>query len=535
MDKLYDLIVIGAGPSGLTAALYSGRAKLKTLVIERSDMGGQIKITSDVVNYPGIPSTSGKDLMQTMRKQAESFGVAFVNDEVVDVDFSGGIKEIKTKFSEIYKSIGVIIATGAKPRSLGFEGEAEFAGRGIGFCATCDGELFDGKDVFVIGAGFAACQEAVFLTRFARKVIVIAREPEFTCAKAIGDKVLAHEKIEVKFNTEVVYVKGTNLLKEAKFINNVTEETWIHHVTEEDNTFGMFVFVGYEPISSMFKGHVAMDKQGYIPAGEDMQTDVPGVYASGDIRPKRLRQLVTATSDGAIASTAVEKYIEDKKKELGLEVAHDESANFFSEQAAAQVAYVMEKCESKITVNAVIGIGKPSQDVKKFLQEFRSLTDKVTVAIFEQGTNPKLEADIDADFFPMIALMDKDGKYSGLSFHGVPGGHELESFMLAIYNVAGPGQKIDSDLSAKIKALKPGNVKIGVSLSCAVCPDIVQACQRIGALNPGITAEMIDMKHYPELRNKFSIMSLPAVIIDNKTVLFGKKTIEELVEHLAKR
>ncbi|MCL2602619.1 MAG: FAD-dependent oxidoreductase, partial [Treponema sp.] len=320
MDTLYDLIVIGGGPSGYSAAIYAARAKLKTLLIERSDLGGQIKITSDVVNYPGIPFISGKDLMEKMKKQAEGFGVAFVTDEVVSVDFSRDIKELKTKFNETYRAVGVVIATGAKPRSLGFEGEAEFSGRGVGFCATCDGELFEGKDIFVIGAGFAAAQEAIFLTRFARKVTVIAREPEFTCAKTLGDKVLANDKIEVKFHTEVVYIRGTNVLKEAKFINNQTGETWIHHVKEEDNTFGVFVFVGYEPISTIFKGHVEMDKQGYILTNDDMQTNVPGVYAAGDIRPKRLRQLVTATSDGAIASTAIEKYIEDKKHELGIKV-----------------------------------------------------------------------------------------------------------------------------------------------------------------------------------------------------------------------
>ncbi|MCL2557029.1 MAG: FAD-dependent oxidoreductase [Treponema sp.] len=536
MEKLFDLIVIGGGPAGYSAAIYAARAKLKTLVIERSDLGGQIKITSDVVNYPGIPFISGKELMEKMRQQAEGFGVALVTDEVVSVDFSKDIKEISTKFNETFKAVGVAIATGAKPRSLGFEGEAEFSGRGVGFCATCDGELFEGKDIFVIGAGFAAAQEAIFLTRFARKVTVIAREPEFTCAKTLGDKVLANDKIDVKFNTEVVYIKGTNVLKEAKFINNQTKETWIYHVKEEDNTFGVFVFVGYEPISAIFKGHVDMDAQGYITTDDDMQTNVPGVYAAGDIRPKRLRQLVTAASDGAIASTAIEKYIEDKKRELGIAVEKEESSGFISEQAAGQIRYVMERCESAVGLSAILPeSGKLADDVRNFLGEFGAVADKVSVNIFAKGENPQLESEIAADHLPVIALLDKNGKYSGLNFHGIPGGHELESFILAIYNVAGPGQRIDGDLLEKIKSLKPANVKIGVSLSCAVCPDVVQACQRIASLNEGIVAEMIDMRHYPELRDAHSIMSLPAVIIDDSAVLFGKKSIEEMVEHLAKR
>jgi thioredoxin reductase (NADPH) len=540
MDKLYDLIVIGAGPAGFSAAIYAARAKLKTLIIERFDIGGQIKITSDVVNYPGIPFTSGQELMEKMKQQAQDFGVTLVTDEVVSVDFSQDIKEIRTKFNETYRSVGVVIATGAKPRSLGFEGEAEFSGRGVGFCATCDGELFEGKDIFVIGAGYAAAQEAIFLTRFARKVTVIAREPDFTCAKTLGDKVLAHDKIEVKFHTEVVYIRGTNVLKEAKFINNQTGETWGHHVKEEDNTFGVFVFVGYEPISAIFKGHIEMDAQDYILTDDDMQTNVPGVYAAGDIRPKRLRQLVTATSDGAIASTAIEKYIEDKKHELGIEVEKEgdkgESSSFISEQASDQIRYVMERCESAININAILPeSGKLADDVRGFLTEFAQATDKVTIKVYQKGENPKLESEIAADNYPVIALMDKNGKYSGLNFHGLPGGHELESFILAIYNVAGPGQRIDEGLVARIKALKPANMKIGISLSCAVCPDVVQACQRIASLNEGIVAEMIDMRHYPELRDKHSIMSLPAVIIDDDKVLFGKKNIEDMVEILAKR
>ena len=544
MDKLYDLIIIGAGPTGLSAAIYAGRAKLKTLVIERSDFGGQIKITSDVVNYPGVLFASGKELTGIMKQQAGNFGVDFVTDEVIGVDFSKGVKEIKTKFNEAYHAVGVIVATGARPRKLGFEGEAEFSGRGIAYCATCDGELFTGKDIFVIGAGFAAAEEALYLTRFARKVTIIARSPEFSCAKTISDQVLAHDKIEVKFNSEIVYVRGTKLVKEAMFVNNETKETWVHQVEEGDSTFGIFVFVGYEPMSAVFKGHVELDNNGYITVNGDMQTNIPGVYAAGDIRPKRLRQLVTAASDGAIASTSIEKYIEQQKAELGILIEKEEKEDgFFSEQAVTQIRYVMERCENTVLINAILQDNcKLSGMIQRFLEEFSLVTDKVSVGVFKKGENPQIEAQIEAQFgtgsaealYPVIALMDKDGKYSGVSYHGVPAGHELESFILAIYNVSGPGQSISDGLLQKVKNLKPANLKIGVSLSCTMCPDVVQACQRIAVLNGSITAEMVDLQYYPKLRDTFSIMSIPALIINDTDVIFGKKSFEELLDYLGK-
>lgn len=536
MKNLYDLIIIGAGPAGLSAAIYAGRAKLKTLVIEKSDVGGQISITSEVVNYPGILTVSGSELTKDMKKQAINFGVEFITDDVSMVDFSEGIKSVTTVVNEVYKSVGVIIATGARPRSLGFEGEAEFKGRGVGYCATCDGEFFTGKEVFVIGAGFAAAEEAIFLTRFASKVTVIAREPEFTCSKTIADKVLANDKIDVKFNTEVVYIRGTNVLKEAKFINNQTKETWVHKVEDPHDTFGVFVFVGYEPISDIFKGHIETDKFGYIPTDEEMQTNIEGVYAAGDIRPKRLRQLVTAVSDGGIAATSIEKYIEHKKEELGIKIEVEEKndVSFLDEDTKTQINYVMERCQSKITINAIVlKDNKLSDSIKSFLNEFSEVTDKVTINIYEKGQNTDLENALNTDMYPLIALMDKDGVYTGVTYNAVPGGHELESFILGIYNVAGPGQAIDNSLLERIKSIdKKVGLKVGISLSCTMCPDLVQAAQRIAIFNKNVKVNVIDLQHYPDLRNKYSIMSVPAIISNDDDVLFGKKSLEELVTYI---
>jgi len=539
---MYDLIIIGAGAAGLSAAIYAGRAKLKTLVLEKSDVGGQIKITAEVVNYPGVFSTSGAQLAAEMKKQAVSFGVSFATGDISHVDFRQDIKAVKTQDGEVYSSVGVIIATGAKPRKLGFEGESEFAGRGIAYCATCDGEFFTGKDVYVIGAGFAAAEEAIFLTRFASKVTIIAREPAFTCSQTIADKVLTHEKIDVKFNSEIVYVRGTNVVKEALFINNQTKETWVHKVDE--GTFGVFVFVGYQPESDIFKGQVSMDDWGYIHADEDMKTNVSGVYAAGDIRPKRLRQLVTAAADGAIASTAAEKYIADTKNKAGIvietEPQKDNSDdarlndNLLDGQVIGQIRHVMELCIDDVFIYAVLQPDCPlSFKIRNFLLEFSEATDRMPIQIYERGENPELESKISTDLYPVIALLDKNGVYTGVNFHGVPGGHELESFILAIYNAAGPGQAMSESLMQRIKKLPAFiNLKIGVSLSCTMCPDVVQGCQRMALINNGVTAEMIDLQYFPELRDKYNIMSVPAIIINDNDVLFGKKGIEDLVNYL---
>ena len=536
MKNLYDLVIIGAGAAGLSAAIYAGRAKLKTLVIEKSGIGGQIKITSEVVNYPGVYSTSGAGLAAEMKKQAVRFGVEFITADVTVVDFSQDIKTVTA--GEVYSAIGVVIATGAKPRKIGFEGEIEFAGRGIAYCATCDGEFFTGKDVFVIGAGYAAAEEAIFLTRFARKVTVIAREPEFTCSKTIADKVLAHQKIEVKFNSEIVYARGSTVVNEAMFKNNQTGETWAHKVNGD--TFGIFVFVGYAPEREIFDRHISMDAQGYILTSEDMETNVPGVYAAGDIRPKRLRQLVTAAADGAIAATAAEKYIDVTKEKLGITIEVDtipetqEKTDVIGEQSATQIKYVMERLASPVSIHAILQPDCPlSAEMEDFLKSFAQVTDKVPVYIYEKGYNIELEANLAASLYPVIALLDKYGEPTGVSFCGVPAGHELESFVLAIYNTAGPGQAIDDAIRAKIAQLeKPTNLKIGVSLSCTMCPEVVQGSQRIAAISDKITAEMVDLQYFPELRDKHGIMSVPALIINDKDVVFGKKSIDELLGYL---
>ncbi|MCL2847946.1 MAG: FAD-dependent oxidoreductase [Firmicutes bacterium] len=325
MKNLYDLIIVGAGPAGLASAIYATRAKLKTLVIEKKEAGGQIKITNEVVNYPGILETSGAKLSSDMKQQATKFGAEFIFGDVVEVDLEGDIKVLTLASGEKVSSFGVIIATGAMPRKLGFTGESEFSGKGISYCATCDGHFYIDKEVFVVGAGYAAAEEAIYLTRYAKKVTVIAREAEFTCSKTIADKVLANPQIEVKFNTEIVYVKGDKRVNEAKFKDNISGKSWEYKASTEDKFFGVFIFVGYQPAIGAFKSAVSLDEFGYIITDEDMFIGTNGVWAVGDVRSKKLRQLVTAVADGAIGAMEAEKYVELQRTTLNVQRTIDDN------------------------------------------------------------------------------------------------------------------------------------------------------------------------------------------------------------------
>lgn len=541
MNRLYDMIIIGGGPAGLTAGLYGGRAKLDTLIIEKNVPGGQITVTNEVVNYPGILETTGAKYGETLRQQALNFGVEFVSDEVIDIDFSKDIKVIKTKSGE-YQALSVVIATGASPRKLGFPGESEYEGRGVAYCATCDGEFFTGMDVFVIGAGFAAAEEAIFLTRFARKVTVIAREPEFTCAKSIADKVLAHPKIEVKFNTEILEATGDIQLRQAKFINNVSKE-----ITEfkaaDGESFGIFVFVGYAPQSKLFQNHIEIDKFGFIPTDEDMMTNVPGVFAAGDIRPKKLRQVVTAVSDGAEAAFNIEKYVAELREKLGLvkedtEVektskVEEKKVEFLDSHLKEQLSEVVKIFTNPIELVVIKNSDESSLEMEGVAKEIASVSEKIRVSTYTLGENLELESKIKVNKTPVIAILDKDGNYSGIKYATIPGGHELNSFILAMYNVAGPGQKISEDTLTKIQGIKESvDIKIGISLSCTKCPDTVQAAQRLAVENNNIQVEIIDVFSFKDFKDRHHIMSVPAMVINDEKVYFGSKSIEEVLNTL---
>lgn len=306
---IYDVVIIGAGPGGLAAGLYASRARLNTLIIEKEGNGGQIATTDEVANYPGsIENASGPSLVARMVDQVDEFGAKIISDEITEVKLDEKIKLVKGKKTD-YKAKAVIIATGAVPRPIGCPGEKELVGRGVSYCATCDAAFFEDLEVYVMGGGDTAVEEAMYLAKFARKVTVIHRRDELRAAKSIQEKAFKNEKMNFIWDSVITEIKGDGIL-ESMVIKNVktNEETEIFP-DEEDGTFGVFPFIGYLPATKLFDGIIDIE-DGYIKTDENMHTNIDGVFAAGDVRVKSLRQVVTATADGAIAAVQAEKYID---------------------------------------------------------------------------------------------------------------------------------------------------------------------------------------------------------------------------------
>lgn len=313
--ELFDIIVLGGGPAGLSAAVYGGRALLKVAVIEKSIVGGQIILTNEIENYPGvIEEESGASLMQRFEAGARNFGATFIYDSIERIDIDGDIKKIYGANGE-YHAKAIVIASGASPRRLRVPGEDDYTGRGVSFCATCDGAFFRGKDVFVVGGGDSAVEEAGYLTRFARRVTVIHRRDALRAAKNIQKKAFANEKIHFLWDTIVTSIVGDHILRELHVENVKTKEKSILKSEIVDDNIGFFIFIGREPSNELFRDVVELDADGFVITDENMQTNIDGVFAAGDIRKKLLRQVVTAAADGAIAAVAASKYIEEKFEE----------------------------------------------------------------------------------------------------------------------------------------------------------------------------------------------------------------------------
>ena len=539
--NLYDVAIIGGGPAGLTAALYLARACYRVIVLEKEKFGGQITITSEVVNYPGIEITDGKTLTENMRVQAQNFGAEFKLAEVTSINMDNDVKEIETTNGKIH-CLGVLLATGAHPRMIGFEGEAEYKGHGVAYCATCDGEFFTGKDIFVIGGGFAAAEESVFLTKYAKHVTILVREEDFTCAKATADETKANKDITVLYNKEVVRVEGDGVLRSITWKDLVSGEETTHK--EENDTFGVFVFAGYEPETSLVKGLAEIDERGYIITDKSQMTTRDGLFAAGDVCIKPLRQVVTAVGDGALAATELEKYVVKMHKKTGLvpeqpvregsatshnitpasvkPAAEDNGNALFTSDMLAQLNAVFGKMESKLVLSLGLDSRDSSNELKHYMEELAKLTDKLSI---------RLEENVDAKEAPYVKVCREDGSYSGLAFHGIPGGHEFTSFILGLYNVAGPGQQIEDDIKSKIEAVdKETKIRLMVSLTCTMCPDLVVAAQRIASLNPKVSTEVYDLNHFPDLRDKYQIMSVPCMVIDDGKPNFGKKDISQVLD-----
>jgi thioredoxin reductase (NADPH) len=305
----YDVIILGAGPAGLTAGNYAGRSRLRTLIIEKAQDGGQIAITNEIDNYPGAMAEgeSGPSLVRRMTEQAAKFGVERAGDTVKSAELTGEMKRL-TGVNGIYEARAVILATGAHPRPIGCLNEEKFVGKGISFCATCDAAFFDGLEVFVAGGGDAAVEEAIYLTKFARKVTVIHRRDALRAAKSIQEKAFKNEKISFLWDSVVHSVGGDGLMDCLTVRHTKTGELTEFRASEDDGLLGLFGFLGYLPNSQLFEGQLKLES-GYIRTDDDMKTEIPGVFAAGDIRVKSLRQVVTAAADGAIAAAQAERYI----------------------------------------------------------------------------------------------------------------------------------------------------------------------------------------------------------------------------------
>ncbi len=303
MEKIYDVIIIGSGPAGLSAAIYAQRAKLSTIIIEANYIsGGQVVNTYEVDNYPGLPGISGMDLSTTLRDHAEKMGSEFVRDQVLKLELNGKVKKVVTK-NEEYKSRTILLATGAKHRQLGVPGEQKLAGSGVSYCATCDGAFFKDKIVAVIGGGDVALEDAIFLVRICKKVYLIHRRDEFRAAKIIQDNLFAQENVEVLWNSVVTEIRGDFQVKSLTVQDVKSKEE------KELQADGCFIAVGIIPNSELAQGQLELDAGGYVVAGEDGESSIPGVFAAGDVRTKLLRQIITAASDGANCITSIQNYL----------------------------------------------------------------------------------------------------------------------------------------------------------------------------------------------------------------------------------
>lgn len=542
-ESLYDVVVIGGGPAGLTAALYLARARYRVVVVEKEGFGGQITITSEVVNYPGVLSDSGKGLTEIMRQQAQDFGAEFLLAEAERLELEDDIKVVHTSRGKLY-CFGILLAAGAHPRTVGFNGEEAFKGRGVAYCATCDGEFFTGKEVFVIGGGFAAAEESVFLTKYASHVTILIREGDFTCAKSVADAARAHEKITVVTNVEVESVSGDDTLTMIRYRNRNTGDTTEYHAPEGER-LGVFVFAGYEPATALVRDIVELNEQGYVITNRQQQTSVEGLYAAGDICVKNLRQVVTAVGDGATAATELEKYAAAKQQKTKLQPTRpepraaaaaprakagsvsDSNEGLFTGEMRAQLENVFSRMAEPLILKLFLDDRPVSGELEQYVAALAGMTDKISIV--------RAGADETETERPCVRILRFDGTETGLAFHGVPGGHEFTSFVLGLYNAAGPGQSVENDVVQGIEAISdPVRMQVFVSLSCTMCPELVTAAQRIAAMNGNVTAEVYDLNHFPALKEQYKVMSVPCLVVNDSQVSFGKKSVRQLLELISK-
>lgn len=306
----FDVIIIGGGPAGLSAAIYAARGGLKTAIFEKALVGGQIILTQEVENYPGFQdSLPGMELIDRMFLQAKKFGVELIEEEIKAVALEGMCKIVETATAK-YRTKSIIVCTGAFPRKLNIPGEEKFTGRGVSYCATCDGALYRDKVVAVVGGGDSAVEEGLFLTRFAKKVILIHRRDSLRAVQAIQKRAYANPKMEFVWNSVIQEIHGDTRITQLEIFNRQTQKVSLIDID------GLFVYVGILPSNYLLESRVALDPQGFVITDEYMHTNIPGIFAAGDIRQKVLRQVVTAVNDGAVAAWSAEKWIAENQAQF---------------------------------------------------------------------------------------------------------------------------------------------------------------------------------------------------------------------------
>lgn len=543
--NLYDAVIIGGGPAGLTAALYLGRARYRVLVLEKDRFGGQITITNEVVNYPGVLAASGEELAGTMRQQAANFGAEFKMAEVTGLEMAGDVKTVHTNKGDV-QALSVLLASGASPRHVGFDGEEDYQGHGVAYCATCDGEFFTGKEVLVVGGGFAAAEESVFLTKYAKHVTILVRGDDFSCAASTAEPAKKHPKITVRYNTRIVRVSGDTGLRSAVLENTKTKERETWRPENEGDTFGIFVLSGYVPATGLVTDIAEVDERGYVITDEHNMTTCEGLFAAGDVCQKPLRQVATAVGEAAAAATEMERFIQTAQEKTGLvpevnaptqpkeehqgakSVAGQRAAagTLFDEAMLAQLNTVFSRMENPLVLKLSLNDLPVAETLRTYMEELAKLTDKLTVELVD---------DPQGDDLPKVEVCREDGTWTGLAYHGAPGGHEFTPFILGLYNASGPGQAVDEDDQAQIDAIdRPIDFKVIVGLTCTMCPELVTSAQRIATLNDKVTAQIYDVAHFPALQQRYDVMSVPCLVInDGERVEFGRKNVTQVLELLS--
>lgn len=570
-ENLYDAVIVGGGPAGLTAAIYLARARYRVLVVEKNEFGGQINLTNEVVNYPGVERTSGRALTTTMRKQAEAFGAELLLAEATGFELNGDIKTVHTTQGDL-RCFGVLLTCGCAPRTLGFPGEETFRGRGVAYCATCDGEFFTGKDIFVVGGGFAAAEESVFLAKYGTHVHILMRTDDFTCAASATDGARANKKITIHPNTEVVEVTGDSVPRSLKMRNNKTGEEIVYNAPNGD-TFGLFILAGYAPATGLLRGLIELDHAGNINTDKHNQTSVEGVYAAGDVTIKNLRQVTTAVGEAARTATEMERHLVSMQHKLGIIPQHPVSritasredrelantdanatsttapagstitadsvsnatataTSLFDSNTISQLKSVFDRMQRSLVFKLTLDDRPISQELEAYCKQIVSLTDKITIGSTTKVSTSNASGDTDSDVYaPSVHIFTADGNDTGLAFHGVPGGHEFTPFVLGLYNAAGPGQALDDATRTAIQTIKkPTKIQVLTSLTCTMCPDTVVAAQHIASLNNAISAEVYDVSHFGQLKDRYNVMSVPCIIInDGEKIEFGRKSVEQML------